>query len=147
LFPLDQHDAVALPYLSYFEYEVEYFAIGIPVRLSIHLGNKPNHPYFSFGGIVQQIMSSSGEKFQLIESGLGLHPLQLEQYGFELNKTHVYVQVGTGYEIKLWATRKLSIGPEINYSINNFLNKEDGERGPVYINGNLVFLGLHILYH
>jgi hypothetical protein len=147
LFPLDQHNGEALPYLSYYEYEVKYLAISIPVGLSIDIGNKANQPYFYVGGIIQEMILSSDEKLQLIESGLDIHSLQVEEYGFELNKTHVYVQLGAGYEFNIGAKRKLSIGPEIDYSMNNYMKEETVEKGPVFINGNLVFLGLQVLYH
>ncbi|MBK8829946.1 MAG: hypothetical protein IPN60_03640 [Saprospiraceae bacterium] len=85
-FPSDVENGEALPYKSYYDYELNQFFIGIPLEAKIKLGKaeKTNHFFISGGARFQYLFNTTGTE-QLVESGQPWQEEDIDQEEFDSN--------------------------------------------------------------
>ncbi len=136
-FPSDVENGEALPYKSYYDYELNQFFIGIPLEAKIKLGKaeKTNHFFISGGARFQYLFNTTGTE-QLVESGQPWQEEDIDQEEFDSNSMWTLLTIGLGYE---WALGKgkLAINPVFDYALTGVHNVYEfiPDYGPVQFYG------------
>ncbi len=142
-FPSDVENGEALPYKSYYDYELNQLFIGVPLEAKIKLGKaeKANHFFISGGARFQYLFKTSGTE-QIVESGHPWEEEDIDQEEFDSNSMWTLLTIGLGYE---WAIGKgkLAINPVFDYALTGLDNVYEfiPDYGPVQ------FYGIRILYY
>lgn len=142
-FPSDVENGEALPYKSYFDYELNQFFVGVPLEARIKLGKgeKTNHFFISGGARFQYLFKTSGTE-QLVESGHQREEEDIDEEAFDSNSMWTLLTIGLGYE---WKTGKgtLAVNPVFDYALTGLHNVYEfiPDYGPVQ------FYGIRLSYY
>jgi hypothetical protein len=144
-FPADYQNGEVLVKLSYYEFLYDYLAMGIPLGIELALSEKPHHLYLQ-GSLITRYVIDHEITYQLIESGLITHPIELEGSGIEMRKMQFLVSSGIGYSFRLNQKQSVSIGASLEYSLRSILNDESITLSHQEAGGNPLFFGLRVAY-
>lgn len=142
-FPADVENGQALPYKSYFDYELNQFFVGIPLEAKIKLGKveKANHFFISGGARFQYLLKTSGTE-QLVESGQPWEEEDIDEEAFNSNSMWTLLTIGVGYEWEI-GKGKLAVNPVFEYALTDV--DKVYEFIPDY--GPVEFYGIRLSYY
>src|SRR5688572_3418095 len=96
LWPDDFENGEWVPWKSYEQYKVEYYAFGVTAGLSLKLSPKQNHWVISGRGTLRQVLYEH-DRLIINESGQ-LSEYFTEEIDTELNKTQLFIGGGFSYK-------------------------------------------------
>ncbi len=142
-FPDDVHNGMALPYKSYWSYDLNQYFIGLPVEAKIKLGKveSVNH-FFITGGFRFQYLLHTAGTVHLVESGNPRHEQDIDSFLFEFNSFWTLLTTGIGYEWQV-GNGKLAINPVFDYALTKIFQEDLSVRQ----NGAVEFFGLRLSYY
>lgn len=142
-FPDDVQNGEALPYKSYWNYDLTQSFIGVPIEIKVKPGKaeKVNHFFLSAGCRFQYLLQTTGT-VHLVESGNPWEEENLDSGAFNFNNFWTLLSVGLGYEWQV-GKGKLAINPVFDYSLTKIFKEDVTARD----NGTVQFFGLRLSYY
>lgn len=143
--PSDQANGEWVPGLSYEEYKAFFSSVGGTGQLQLTLGGQKKNFILS-GGTSFRYVLEYRDKLTLNESG-NIREYTSEPLITEINRMQFYVDFGINYSVKISEKRSISFGPEIEYSVINFLKEASPTLIWTYKPSYPIFFGLRVIVY
>lgn len=141
--PSDQANGEWVPGLSYEEYKANFISIGATGQLQYALpGQKQN--WILSGGTSFRYVLDYSDILTINESG-NLWEYTSEPLVTDINRSQFFVDFGINYSMKISEKRRITFGPEIEYSVVDFLQMASSNLLWSYRPSYPVFFGFRIM--